>query len=568
MDIRGKKIMVLGGFGEVGFAICRELIHHEPKELVLTSLRKEEVSMAVKRLRKEAPKSVKLTPIHGNLFVRWSMKDASREEILSTPQYQRWLAEDALEELSENILTASTLYQVISDQAPEIIVDCINTATALAYQNVYQSYREISEALQNPQDGDGLTRGIYRLLSTLQVPPLIRHVQILYEAMKRKKTLLYLKIGTTGTGGMGLNIPFTHGEEQPSRLLLSKAAVAGAHTLLLFLISRTHGGPIVKELKPAALIGWKGIGRGKITRGGHPIPLYDCLPSEGFRLVRGKRFKVQESDVGRRLEGKAVEGAYVDTGENGLFSLDEFKVVTALGLMQYITPEEIAHVALLEIQGVNTSGDVLGAMAGAALGSTYRAGFMRHEVMRDVERLNAGGVAYGLLGPRIAKLIFESHLLKTCYDTLECVVRTPLRNMCKCVEREIGKDQMIRRTAISLGIPILLPDGKTLLFAKRPHADKGWEGEHWMMNPQTIDRWASREWIDLRRGNFTRWKERFREILEESRESAGDSSSHFDRGRGFWPRNKDGEMTIDPGEITGWILVKEGSGRPDYPEVE
>jgi len=41
----------------------------------------------------------------------------------------------------------------------------------------------------------------------------------------------------------------------------------------------------------------------------------------------------------------------VDTGENGLFSLDEFKVVTALGLMQYITPEEIAHVALHEIQG-------------------------------------------------------------------------------------------------------------------------------------------------------------------------------------------------------------------------
>jgi hypothetical protein len=140
--------------------------------------------------------------------------------------------------------------------------------------------------------------------------------------------------------------------------------------------------------------------------------------------------------------------------------------------------------------------------------------------------------------------------------------------MCKCVEREIGKDQMIRRTAISLGIPILLPDGKTLLFARRPHADKGWEGEHWMMNPQTIDRWASREWIDLRRGNFTHWKERFREILEESRQSAGDSSSHFDRGRGFWPRNRDGEMIIDPGEITGWILVKEGSGRPDYPEVE
>ena len=79
MDIRGKKIMVLGGFGEVGFAICRELLHQNPRELVVTSLRKEEASMAVERLRKEAPNSVKLTPIHGNLFVRWSMKLASSE---------------------------------------------------------------------------------------------------------------------------------------------------------------------------------------------------------------------------------------------------------------------------------------------------------------------------------------------------------------------------------------------------------------------------------------------------------------------------------------------------------
>ena len=560
--------MVLGGFGEVGFAICRELLPQNPRELVVTSLRKEEASMAVEKLRKEASKSVKLTPIHGNLFVRRSMKHASREEILSTPQYQRWLAEDALEELSEDILTSSTLYRVISEQAPEIIVDSINTATALAYQNVYQSYREISNALQKPQEGDGLTRGIYRLLSTLQIPPLIRHVQILYEAMKRKKTLLYLKIGTTGTGGMGLNIPFTHGEEQPSRLLLSKAAVAGAHTLLLFLISRTHGGPIVKELKPAALIGWKGIGRGKITRGGHSIPLYDCLPTEGLRLVRGKTFNVQELGIGRRLEGKNVEGAYVDTGENGLFSLDEFKVVTALGLMQYITPEEIAHIALLEIQGVNTSKDVLGSMAGAALGSTYRAGFMRHEVMREVESLSAGGIAYGFLGPRIAKLIFESHLLKTCYGTLERAVRPPLKEMCECMERTIGKDQVIRRAAISLGIPILLPDGKTLLFARRSHPDKGWEEEHWMMNPQSIDRWASREWIDLRSENLSRWQERFREILEESRKSAGDSSSHFDRGSRFWLRDGKDETIIDPGEIAGWILVQEGSGRPDLPEIE
>ena len=78
-----------------------------------------------------------------------------------------------------------------------------------------------------------------------------------------------LKVGTSGTGGMGFNIPYPHGEEKPSRVLLSKSAVAGAQSLLTFLIARTPGGPpVVKEIKPTAVIAWKDIGYGPIRRGG------------------------------------------------------------------------------------------------------------------------------------------------------------------------------------------------------------------------------------------------------------------------------------------------------------
>src|SRR3712207_8941027 len=41
---------------------------------------------------------------------------------------------------------------------------------------------------------------------------------------------------------------------------------------------------------------------------------------------------------------------YLDSGENGLFSPDEFEALTALGLMEYITPEEIAVDAVREIR--------------------------------------------------------------------------------------------------------------------------------------------------------------------------------------------------------------------------
>src|SRR5260370_7390739 len=79
-------------------------------------------------------------------------------------------------------------------------------------------------------------------------------------------TRLYLKIGTTGTGGMGLNIPYTHSEDKPSAQLITKTAVAFAHTGLLFLMARTAGGPIVKEIKPGGMIGYADV----VFR---PIPL-------------------------------------------------------------------------------------------------------------------------------------------------------------------------------------------------------------------------------------------------------------------------------------------------------
>ena len=65
---------------------------------------------------------------------------------------------------------------------------------------------------------------------------------------------------------MGLNVPYTHSEERPSRVLLAKSAIAGAHSMLLTLMARTPGAPAVTEIKPAAAIAWKRIGYGPIVR--------------------------------------------------------------------------------------------------------------------------------------------------------------------------------------------------------------------------------------------------------------------------------------------------------------
>ena len=73
-----------------------------------------------------------------------------------------------------------------------------------------------------------------------------------YTEQFRNRTQMYLKV-TTGTGGMGLNIPYTHSEDKPSRNACQNETAFG-HTGLPFLLARTPNSPIVKEVKPAAMI--------------------------------------------------------------------------------------------------------------------------------------------------------------------------------------------------------------------------------------------------------------------------------------------------------------------------
>src|SRR5437868_10728659 len=127
---------------------------------------------------------------------------------------------------------------------------------------------------------------LYELLLSQSLPELIRHVLLLNKAMGEVGTRLYLKIGTTGTGGMGLNIPYTHSEDKPSAQLITKSAVAFAHTGLLFLMARTLDGPIVKEIKPGGLIGYADVTCRPIPAHGKSGKILDCYECQTEELER------------------------------------------------------------------------------------------------------------------------------------------------------------------------------------------------------------------------------------------------------------------------------------------
>ena len=397
--------MILGGSGLVGHAVARRMLAFQPKRIVLVALYARETEEAAAALTPRAG-ATEITAEHGNVYLPAELARGDGARLMQDPAAVRTMVSDSFGDLTEDVLSRSLLVQLLVKHQPEAVVDCINTATAFAYQDVYSSTRQL---LELAAAGKADQAAIERHALTMPMPQLTRHVQILLEGLRRAGTRAYVKIGTAGTGGMGLNIPYTHSEEKPSRTLLTKSAVAGAHTLLLYLMGRTPGAPATIEIKPTAAIGWREIGHGPVRRGGKPIPLYDCPAA----LPLARAFDGPEGWVSL---DKPLESVFINMGENGLFAREEFATITALGQMEMITPEEIAEYVVQELEGRPTGRDVVGALDAATAGPTYRAGLLREAALKRLDALEAQhrvrSVGFEMLGPpRLTKMLYEAYLI-------------------------------------------------------------------------------------------------------------------------------------------------------------
>lgn len=540
MNIQDRKCLVLGGWGLVGMAVCRELLVRKPKEIQIHSLRMEESEKACDELRPEAGDTV-LSASGGDLF---GLVD-------DLPKLGELEAQ--LGPLDDDVLRSFRLYRLLEESKPDIVIDCVNTATGIAYRNVFRASRNVFRQLRD--DGRVDNEAAEDLLESLYVPRLIRHLQVLYRGMMDAGTRSYVKVGTSGTGGMGLNIPYTHSEERPSRVLLSKSAVAGAHSMLLFLMARTPEAPITKEIKPAAAIAWKKIAHGPIYRRGEPVRKVKARP----RPV-GAAFSTYDPEAAE-VRDEILEAAYIDTGENGIFSLEEFAALTTAEQMEFVTPEEIAQYLCLEIEGGNTGHDVINALDNAVLGPTYRAGLMRHwalERMNELQREHGTrSVAFEMLGPpRLTKLLYEAHFLLHTFETMGAVRDATPEGVTERLVRLTEEKPELIDEAAAVGIPTLLPDGRVI---RGPRVLVPGEAEGEDVTPENLEKWVRDGWVDLRPENSARWIERFHKIHQEIEAiPESDTSSRYLRNHRFW----DQERKIQPGKVVGWILsVEEHGGR-------
>ena len=575
----------------VGRAVCREFIKAKPYQIVVSSLLQEESKEAIESLQDEVERSrllsphtprIRLVAEWGNVFMRESLKHLTGTQAMQSPEGRQAIIEDTLEPMSAAVARRFFLYQMILKYRPQVIIDSINTATGIAYSDIFSQARKVWSELSAPEGGLH-TESVERLLCSLYIPQLIRHVDVLYRAMVAVDTKAYLKLGTSGTGGMGWNIPYTHGEERPSALLLSKSAVAGAHTLLLFLLARTPGiaslehdqeglvvskpPPTTMEIKPTAMIGWRAIGHGDIVKRGQPIFLENVSLAQAQGLEEGQELVLNDPEQGELSERK-LRTVFVDTGENGMFSTEEFIAITSPGQMEFVTPEEIARNVADEIRGVNTGKDIINALNVTCMGPTYRAGFQRERAiqrLRELERQHGcDSVAFENLGPpRLSKLLFEVYLIKRCFPTLQQAVAAEPADIQAQVLRLLEQDQELLATPVTLGVPILLEHkGKPqLLRGKLLKTPPSQGASAVRLEPGNLEEWARAGWIDLRLANMTRWKRRLERIMADADSiPTNDTSSRYVRDREFWSQNSAGEWEIRPGEIVAWIFINEDKG--------
>ncbi|MGH7466744.1 MAG: short-chain dehydrogenase [Longimicrobiales bacterium] len=547
MNIENRTVLLLGGSGLVGMAVARELAAHAPRMIVVGGLSRGEAESAVAELKSEAIfDSVALQAEWGDLFVPAPFKDRGRADILADASARARLLDDIYGELTEEGIQRSALVTLLVRWQPEIVVDCVNTATAFAYQNVFDS-----AALLRGKAAAGVATldDVEHHLALLYLPQLIRHVQLTLEALRRAGTVSYIKVGTAGTGGMGLNIPFTHSEERPSRMLLAKSSVAGAHTLLLYLMARTPGAPAVKEIKPTAAISWKRIAHGLVRRKGKPIEVYDA-----DRPLHLREAFADHAGQMARACGRPLQGVYLDAGENGLFSPGEFEVLTALGLMEYITPEEIAENVVREIRGFATGRDVVAALDASTSGPTYRAGVLRETALDRMAELEqqhgVESVAFEMLGPpRLSKLLFEAAILARVFPDLCSLARADVEQTARRTHELIGADADLRTRILSIGLPIVLPDGMLLRGPEvKVSPDPGQSPED--------PRLADNGWVDLRAQNWRKWRERAASMLREGNDFPGpDQGSRHD--------SEPGSQTgrIRPARLVAWVFRREDHGQ-------
>src|SRR2546430_414496 len=129
-----KTILILGGAGLVGTQVARQVARDlRPEKIVIASLYQKEVRDLVHELRKEFS-AVQFPEVGGNSFVRADSPREERSALMKGARRRRALYDDLFGSL-DAVYERSMLVAVMREHQPDVLIDCVNTASGISYQD-------------------------------------------------------------------------------------------------------------------------------------------------------------------------------------------------------------------------------------------------------------------------------------------------------------------------------------------------------------------------------------------------------------------------------------------------
>lgn len=502
-----KNILVLGS-GQIGKEVVRRLLTCKPQTVVIHNLRKEETDESIKYLEKFNT-GTEFIKSYGDAFMPHNLNKLCtvNEQLMHKDELINFFYSD----LNEEILKQSTLYQLVSSYKPDIIIDTMNSGTTLGSHFNPDEIRRIVKQC----DKNGAAFATYLLNDFM--PKAINFVLSLKLAMEDFKVKKFIKVSTTGLGGMGMNMPYTHGDTPKSSLsyaLMGKISASGTlHQLLWRLASDPNLD--VSLIIPSTYVGYDSA-------------KFEPIETDIGLIRKFKNFESKEVKTGKKLayaSGKESDEfltfPVVRAGENHVYSLYELDALTAVGQMESITKEEVADAVIEDIFGKRRR-NMLYEMDKASLGPTYLGHAMAEHSKNELKKLmkenNATSVATGNLGATSAKYLYELYLIKTVCNTVDELRNMTESNMHKAICDYLRENSDIVTEMVSLGLPIVVGNdniyiGKYTLYPSVK--------DDLTVTAEKLDNWIQTAWVDVRTATIKKW----RDVIINSYEDATNLSS-------------------------------------------
>jgi len=523
-------ILILGA-GQVGLEVAKQCEALHPNRIILHCLTSEEAYRATATCKGEDIHT-DIIPSWGNVFVpRAYANDEIKPGTIGEAQLIHYLYAP----LTPEMIDESLLHTIVERYRPHFIIDAINTATAIGYYgNVHSLMRDAFS------DGDQSRALLTKIARTLPEPQLIRFVHVLKESMESFGVERYVKVSTTGMGGMGFNIRYTHGdlgEPGLSTKLLGKITSAGILHQLLWTLHHTPGFN-VNLIIPAALIGW-----GKVEYREVMLPGSKGKPTA---IVDADLIPVSEWSTYTNYNPpltplETLQGVVVESGENGDYALNDVMAITAYGQMGCVTKQEVAQAVILTLLG-KTHRCMFEAMDKAQLSASTAGGISRGMVIAQMRAFESDwgipSVSYNNMGPGTAKLLWELHIMGAVTEKLKDIPALSALELATRCRIYVAQNKECRQTILSCGIGIISDEG---IYAP-PSMDRN----------KPLDETMLKQCVDLRENSLERKQRLCAKVCEGLK--SGQYGTHHS---GF---SEDSPML--PGEFLAfWYTVLEDAGK-------